>query len=134
MYWPFRDLLGGGEARRVLLQPLNAEELRAQDLVTVPRRERSPAAEGATEGIGPVSPTLPGRKRWGQGCDLAVRPDRPRGRRRGVIRCGHNLRARTFPRRVKRPYARREKSRRTDLTCGSTPVRQLNTSSRAAEP
>ena len=34
--WSLRDLLRGGEAARMLLEALNAEELFAQDLVTVP--------------------------------------------------------------------------------------------------
>jgi hypothetical protein len=68
-----------------LLQPLDAEELGAQDLITVPGRERRPAPEDAAECIGPVALELPGRERREQGCDLAVSADRLRGHRWGAF-------------------------------------------------
>ena len=44
-----RDRLREREARGVLLQPLDAEELLAQDLVVVPGRNPGDAAVGAAE-------------------------------------------------------------------------------------
>ena len=118
----------------MLLQPLDAEELRAQDLVTIPGRERRTAPDGATQGIGgPVPLELPGRCRWGQGCDLAIRTDRTPAHRWGAIRRGifRDARAQAFPSRLQGTHARRENRRRTDLTRGSPSVRQVNTSSGA---
>lgn len=44
-----RDSLCGGEARRMLLQALGAEELLAQDRVTVPWRDGNASPEDATQ-------------------------------------------------------------------------------------
>lgn len=84
----------------MLLEPLDAKELRAQDLAAVPGRERRAAPENATQRTGPVSLKLPGRNQWDQGCDLAVRADRTRGHRWSAIRFGNtrDQGAQAFPR------------------------------------